>query len=135
MFRYMFTPLRKYATFRGRARRAEFWWFTLLAALLEVAALTIDFRMGHGPFTDAALATPDGAWTLNAIGPAYVAVTLFLLLPSIAVAVRRLHDINRSGWYYLVGLAPIIGPVMLLFWFFKRGTAGGNDYGPDPKAY
>jgi uncharacterized membrane protein YhaH (DUF805 family) len=134
MFRYMLTPLRKYASFRGRARRAEFWWFTVFAALLETAAMLVDFSMGRGPFTAAALASPDGAWTLAALGPAYVAVSLFLVLPSIAVAVRRLHDINRSGWYYLLGLAPVIGPVILLFWFFKRGTAGGNDYGPDPKA-
>jgi uncharacterized membrane protein YhaH (DUF805 family) len=135
MFRYMFMPLRKYATFRGRARRAEFWWFSLFAVLLEIAAMVVDFRMGHGPFTEAALATPAGALTLAAIGPAYAGMNLFLLLPSIAVSVRRLHDINRSGWYYLLGLAPVIGSLILLFWFFKRGTSGGNDYGPDPKAY
>jgi uncharacterized membrane protein YhaH (DUF805 family) len=134
MLSYMVTPLRKYATFRGRAQRAEFWWFKLLTLLLVSIALFIDFRTGHGPFANVALGAHGGKLTMAAIGPVYAVVVLLLALPSFAVAVRRLHDINRSGWYWLLAFIPVVGAVILLFWFLKRGTAGGNDYGSDPKA-
>jgi uncharacterized membrane protein YhaH (DUF805 family) len=65
-------------------------------------------------------------------GYAYILVALGLLLPSLAVLVRRLHDTDRSGWYYWIVLIPLIGSIVLLVWFCSRGTEGSNTYGPDP---
>jgi uncharacterized membrane protein YhaH (DUF805 family) len=67
-----------------------------------------------------------------AYGYAYILVALGLLLPSLSVLVRRLHDTDRSGWYYWIVLIPLIGSIVLLVWFCSRGTEGSNTYGPDP---
>lgn len=62
-----------------------------------------------------------------------VIIALGTFIPSLAAAVRRLHDTNRSGWFYLIGLIPLIGSILLLVWFCTEGTHGDNEYGPDPK--
>lgn len=119
------TVFSNYATFSGRARRAEYWWFALfnvLASLaLQILDLVIfgDYRMGH----DA------GAGLPNVLGGLF---SLAILLPSIAVWVRRLHDVGRSGWWWLLALIPVIGWIILFYWSVRRGDVGGNSFGPDP---
>jgi uncharacterized membrane protein YhaH (DUF805 family) len=111
----------KFATFSGRARRAEYWWFTLFCALASVVLSILDATLlGHGgpqsgPF--------DGLWSLIAF------------LPSLSVMVRRLHDVNRSGWWFWIVLIPLVGALILLWWMIKPGDAGDNDFGPDPIAH
>jgi uncharacterized membrane protein YhaH (DUF805 family) len=107
--------LRNYATFSGRAPRSEYWWFYLFYLLVSLVAAMLDGMTG-------------GVGLLNA------AVALGLLLPVLAVSVRRLHDVDRSGWWYLIILIPLIGIIVLLVWFVTRGTSGPNRFGPDPLA-
>ncbi|HEU5271777.1 MAG TPA: DUF805 domain-containing protein [Jatrophihabitans sp.] len=107
------TVFSKYATFSGRARRSEFWWFTLFAAILYIVVGIID------------------AVAKNAVLGAIVA--LALILPSLAVTVRRLHDTGRSGWWILIGLIPFVGAIVLLVFECQDSQPGSNNYGPSPK--
>ncbi|MCC6289233.1 MAG: DUF805 domain-containing protein [Chitinophagaceae bacterium] len=112
-----------YSNFNGRARRSEYWYFTLATLILIL------------PFYALALigALSESRWLTTICGMVYLLAALGLFLPSLAVAVRRLHDIGKSGWYYLIGLIPFIGGIILLVWFFTEGTRGTNEYGEDPK--
>ena len=100
------TCLKKYATFSGRASKSEYWYFYLFNLIVGMASAFI-----------------------NEV--AYGLTSLILLLPSIAVCVRRLHDTNRSAWWTLIALVPIIG-LILIYWLAKKGTEGDNNYGPNP---
>jgi uncharacterized membrane protein YhaH (DUF805 family) len=112
--------LRKYAVFAGRARRREFWMFTLVSFVISIvlsildAVIGTDYGAGYG-----LLATIYG---------------LAILIPSLAVGVRRLHDIGRTGWWILIGLIPCIGLIVLLVFYAQDGQRTTNEYGPDPKA-
>jgi uncharacterized membrane protein YhaH (DUF805 family) len=113
-------PLKKYAEFTGRSRRKEYWMFFLL---VMVVALVIGIVEGVLGLT-------------GMVGPYGPLSTLFLLaiiVPSIAVGIRRLHDTNRSGWWILIGLVPFVGGIILLVFYVLEGTNGPNEYGPDPK--
>ena len=112
------TVFGKYATFSGRARRAEYWWFGLFVVLVGVVLSVVEGGKFRGHMGQYGLLT--GLWNL---------VTL---LPSLAVAVRRMHDTGRSGWWLLIVLIPLIGALVVLYWFVQRGTVGANDYGADP---
>ncbi|HEY3694604.1 DUF805 domain-containing protein [Phenylobacterium sp.] len=122
----MFEPLRKYAQFTGRARRSEFWMFYLLLVIIEVVFMVLMNLTGMTPGQPPA-------------GPAVAFAGLFglvmlgLLIPSLAVTFRRLHDTNRSAWWILVGVVPILGALALLVFYLLPGTPGPNKYGPDPK--
>jgi uncharacterized membrane protein YhaH (DUF805 family) len=105
----------KYATFRGRALRSEFWYFNLFAWLVAIAALILDAALFGKPQ-----------------GTLYAIVTLANLIPGIAVGVRRLHDTDRTGWWWWILLVPLIGIVLLLIWYCMRGTQGQNRFGSDP---
>lgn len=107
------TCLSKYASATGRARRSEYWWFALFGFLVGLAAAVLDGVLGTGFL--------------------YILSTLALLLPSITVGIRRLHDTDRSGWWLLIGLIPLIGTVILIVFFVMEGTRGPNQHGPDPK--
>ena len=147
---WMVEPLKKYATFAGRARRKEYWWFILFAILVSLAAALIDYVVGIK------------------FGFAGALCSLALLLPQLTVTVRRLHDHDRSGWWFLFPLLPaiplfffvflvasqgkatgtpstgaiiglsifaiiyFIACILLLVWFCTRGTIGENRFGPDP---
>lgn len=130
----MFQPLRKYADFQGRARRSEFWLFWLLLIIVEIVFMTIITLAGGSvaviadPSTD--LAMSGAAWAVFAV---YMLALLALLIPSLAVAVRRLHDTNRSGWWLLIGFIPLLGALVLLVFYLLDGTPGPNRFGPDPK--
>ena len=110
--------LSKYATFSGRARRSEYWWYVLFYAILAILASIIDSAMGTDPGRTGIVGTILG---------------LALLLPSIAVSVRRLHDTGRSGWWLLLALVPIVGAIVLIVWYCQD-SHGDNQYGPSPKA-
>ena len=131
----MFQPLRKYADFTGRARRMEFWLFWLFLIGIQIV-FSVLIGMVAGP--TAAVADPtDPFAVLN--GPAsalygvFGLVMLGLLIPSLAVAMRRLHDTYRTGWWLLLGLIPFLGALVLLIFYVLDGTPGPNKYGPDPK--
>lgn len=109
---------RKYATFTGRAGRAEFWFFTLFMVLALTVAKVVDVGWGM----------PGGQ------GPVSGIVGILTLVPALAVSVRRLHDVGRSGWWGLLYLVPLIGVVVLLIWTIRRGDADDNRFGPAPPA-
>ncbi|MEU4715257.1 DUF805 domain-containing protein [Micromonospora purpureochromogenes] len=114
--------LSQYAGFGGRARRSEYWWFALFTLILSIVAGILDGALGTNIGSD-----PSSTGVIGLI------VSLALLLPTLAVAVRRLHDTDRSGWWLLIGLVPLVGAIVLLVFFVKDGTRGSNQYGADPK--
>ena len=124
------SALSKYATFRGRARRTEFWWWYLsLGAVMG----TLVLATFGGSLTSAAAAA---TLTQDEAGPGILAASALAVLavvPSLALLVRRLHDTGREGWHALLALVPIVGPLRLLAWAAVAGDDGPNDYGPDPR--
>jgi uncharacterized membrane protein YhaH (DUF805 family) len=112
--------LRKYATFEGRARRKEYWMFALFNVLVAFVAGIIDALTG----------TFDEEIGMGLLGGLYA---LAVILPSIAVAVRRLHDTSRSGWWVLIGFVPVLGVIVLFVFMVLDSTPGSNSYGPNPK--
>jgi len=122
-WQYFASAVKKYAVFSGRARRAEFWWFALFSWLITMAASLIGALMGMESIV---LFWVD-EYTPVAIGNIlYILASLFFFLPGLAVAIRRMHDVGKSGWYYLI---PIYDIVLAA----TAGDAGPNKYGPDPK--
>lgn len=109
-----------YANFSGRARRSEYWYFVLMNIIIGIIAMIIDNVIGLNfePL-------PYGAF--------YAVNSLLVLIPSLAVGVRRLHDVGKSGWFFLIAFIPIIGAIWLLVLFCQEGNKGENAYGPDPK--
>ena len=103
------TCFRKFADINGRAQRSEYWWFFLFNLIVNIAGTTL---FGDGLIS--------------------VLITLALIVPAISVGVRRLHDTNRTGWWMLAFIIPLLGLVLALFWLTKRGTVGPNQYGEDP---
>jgi uncharacterized membrane protein YhaH (DUF805 family) len=132
----MFAPLRKYADFYGRATRTEFWLFFLFRMLLVVGFVIPLIVLAS--FDSGAPVDPDG----NASGFGLAAglilmlgglVYVGLIIPELAVTVRRLHDQDLSGWLVLLGLVPMGGLVIFIF-MLLQGTNGTNRHGPDPRA-
>lgn len=123
----------KYATFSGRARRAEYWWFLLFVFVAIFVLAYIDSAvLGFGT---AETSVGDGSVSFSADGGPLTAVFLLAtLLPGIAVTVRRLHDTDRRGWWILIGVIPLIGTLVLLWFYASKGTAGSNRFGEDPLA-
>lgn len=128
----MFQPLRKYAVFSGRARRSEFWFFWLFLIGIEVA-FSILIGLAGGSITDPTNRFGAMSGPAQALFALYALVMLGLLIPSIAVAIRRLHDTNRSAWWILIGLLPILGALVLIVFYVLDGTPGPNRFGEDPK--
>ncbi|RCW91640.1 DUF805 domain-containing protein [Winogradskyella arenosi] len=109
-----------YANFSGRARRQEYWMFVLFNLIITFALAIVFGTLG------ALLDIP-------ALFSLYVIYALAVVIPSLAVAVRRLHDVGKSGWFYLISLIPLIGGIWLIILFATEGDHGANAYGPDPK--
>ena len=132
----MFEPLRKYATFSGRARRKEYWlWQLFMILLFGVLMAWLIGSIGpipHGATPDEiavrAQGVPAATWPITAIALA----SLALFLPSLAVTVRRIHDSGNSGWWILISLTAI-GSLVILVFALIDGTPGPNRHGPDPK--
>ena len=112
--------LKKYAVFTGRAQRAEYWYFFLFNLIIAIALGIIDGLLGT-------YSAESGYGLLSGL------YMLAVLIPGIAVGVRRLHDTNRSGWWMLIGLIPIIGTIVLIVFFVLDSTPGENQHGPNPK--
>jgi uncharacterized membrane protein YhaH (DUF805 family) len=112
--------LKKYTVFNGRARRKEYWMFFLFNIIISIVLGIIDGIVG----------TSGAVGALGLLGGLY---TLAVLIPGIAVAVRRLHDTSRSGWWILIGLIPIIGVIVLIIFMVQDGTPGENQFGKNPK--
>lgn len=116
---WYFAVLSKYAVFQGRARRKEYWMFVLMNFIVA-------FVLG---FLGSALGLKV-AGGFNLIGLLYA---MLVMLPSIAVGVRRLHDIGRSGGWMWIALIPLLGSILLLVWAVLDSEPGQNAYGPNPK--
>ena len=106
--------LKKYAVFTGRASRTEYWMFFLFNLIIAIVLGAIDAVIGTG----------------GILGAIYA---LAVLIPAIAVAVRRLHDTGRTGWWVLIALIPVIGAIVLLVFMVMDSQPGANTYGPNPK--
>lgn len=157
---YMFMPLRRYAQFTGRSRRMEFWMFFLFQFLIGILFVFLIFAVGGSALM---MSAGDPTAALAAGGAMMIVlllmwvVQLALLIPNLAVSVRRLHDTGRSGWWVFLPIAPyivmIVGGgmqsdalvliaslallaacIVLLVFYFLDGTHGPNQYGEDPKA-
>ncbi len=107
----------KYINFSDRAARSEYWWFALFCWGVAIALSILDNLIfndasGYGIFST--------MWGLA------------IVVPSIGVGVRRLHDLDKSGWWLLLSCIPVIGFIILVFWFIQQGTAGQNRFGADP---
>ena len=105
------TCIKKYFVFKGRASKSEFWWFQLIWVVSYVVMIISNNE---------------------AIAFICLGIIIFIAIPLISVGVRRLHDTNKSGFYYLLSLIPFIGSFILLFMMIRDGTKGKNQYGPDP---
>lgn len=120
--------LAQYATFGGRARRSEYWWWSLFSTLVQLAFSLVAIVVLVATSDD------DGGTAVGWIGwILYGIVALGLVVPSLAVLVRRLHDTGRSAWWLLIGLVPIVGGVVILVFSLQDSSPGPNAYGPNPK--
>jgi uncharacterized membrane protein YhaH (DUF805 family) len=108
---------RNYITFSGRAARSEYWYWALFVLLASVVAGVLDLA----------------SFPYSTISPFGAIVTIVTFLPGLAVAARRMHDLDRTAWWLLILLTGI-GAIILLIWFCFKGTAGPNRFGPDPLA-
>lgn len=121
------TCFSKYVTFSGRAQRSEFWWWVLFIVAGNFLLSIVDsFLFGTTVTTEYGFEASTNTPILSGI------FGLATLLPGISVAVRRLHDTDRTGWWYWLALIPIIGTIILIVWFATEGTRGPNRFGPDP---
>ena len=98
----------RYTDFKGRSRRSEYWWASLATTIISGVLSSV---------------IPNFAWIW----------TLVILVPSVAICLRRLHDIGKSGWWYLINLIPVIGQIIFLI-FMLKDSAADNQWGPNPKA-
>ena len=112
--------LKQYADFSGRARRKEYWMFVLFNMIFAIVAMILDNVLGI-------------AMEGIGYGPLYGLYVLAMLIPGLAVAVRRLHDVGKSGWMILIALIPLIGAIWLLVLMVADSNPGENQYGQNPK--
>ena len=126
---WMLMPLKRYADFSGRSRRKEYWmWILFQVILFTAVAIVGGFVFGFGDPASAALGAAGGTLLilLGLLGLAF-------LIPNIAVTVRRFHDQDKSGWWFLLNFIPYIGGIIVLVFMCLEGTRGPNRFGPDPK--
>lgn len=116
---WYFEVLGKYTVFSGRARRQEFWMFVLINAIIGMVLAIVDSSMGTS--------FNNGSGLFQAI------YGLAVFLPTLALTVRRFHDVNKSGWFYLVAFIPILGAIWIFVITLTEGDSNQNQYGPNPK--
>ena len=131
---WMLLPLRRYAVFQGRARPREYWMFFLFVVLVTILLTVVEALAGIGngdtvrtidDYGVSFYSRPDMGWLSGLF-------SLAMLIPSIAVGVRRLHDTDRSGWWLLIAFVPLVGAIILFVFLVMGGTRGPNRFGPDP---
>ena len=109
----------KYVQFGGRAPRSEYWYWALFYLIASIGTGVVDFSIDS---------------STEAIGPVNALFSIATFLPSLAVLARRLHDIDKTAWWMLIVLIPVVGAILLIIWLCKSGSKGANKYGPDPLA-
>jgi len=117
---YYLEVFKKYAVFSGRARRAEYWYFYLFNIIFLFVAMILDFIFGLGI---------KGL----GVGPLYIIYGLAVFIPGLALLIRRLHDVGKSGWMIFISLIPIIGAIWLFILMIRDSNPGDNEYGSNPK--
>ncbi|MGB5506354.1 MAG: DUF805 domain-containing protein [Sulfurovum sp.] len=123
---FLDTIKNRYVDFKGRSTRSEYWYFILFVFIISIILSLVDTLL----INPALGMTPAEATKSGLLAPIFA---LAVLLPKIAVAVRRLHDIGKSGWWYLIILIPIIGVLVLIYFWVQDSQVGENMYGPNPK--
>lgn len=118
----MFLPLKRYADFQGRSGRKEYWMFLLFQIMVSIAVNLVSFI---GASMDSSLVAGLAAVVAGVFG-------LAMFIPGIAVSVRRMHDIDKSGWQLLWSFVPLVGLIILIIFMAKQGTTGPNRFGPAP---
>jgi uncharacterized membrane protein YhaH (DUF805 family) len=118
---WMLMPFKRYAEFSGRSRRKEYWMFALFNIIVVIVLCIIEGIAGLS------------GMVAGAYGPLTAVYGLAIIVPSIAVGIRRLHDTDRSGWWILIALVPLVGGLILLYFMILDGTKGANRFGEDPK--
>ena len=121
MLDWALMPLRRYADFSGRSRRKEYWSYLLGVVVIAIIIGIIEGAAGLSGMVG------------GIYGPLTALFFLGIIVPSIAVQIRRFHDQDKSGWFVLIGLIPILGGLIVLVFMFLEGTKGPNRFGPDPK--
>ena len=122
---YLKVMKENYSNFSGRARRKEFWMWYLFYVIVLIVAMILDGVLGTGFEIGYGATTPYG-WL-------YIIAALAHLIPGLAVYVRRLHDVGKSGWFLFIALIPFVGAIWLLILFCSDGESGDNAYGSNPK--
>jgi uncharacterized membrane protein YhaH (DUF805 family) len=116
---------KNYVNFSGRSQRSAYWWWFVFQMVIAIAIALVEgggqASSGAGSFSA----------TYNA-GPVGIVWSLAHLIPNLSVGVRRLHDTDRSGWWLLIALIPLVGAIILIVWFASKGTTGANRFGNDP---
>lgn len=134
---WMLLPLRRYADFSGRSRPKEYWMFVLFVFLASIVVSAIDFAVGFGAESHYLARDPWGVaagWSYVSSGPLLTIFALAILIPHLAVSVRRLHDSDHRGWWLLIGAVPLVGWIVLFVFMVIGGTRGPNRFGADPVA-
>lgn len=121
MLEWMLMPIRRYTDFSGRSRRKEYWLFLLGVIIVAVVLGFIEGLVGLNGMVG------------GVYGPLTTILLLAIIIPGIAVQVRRFHDQDKSGWFVLLGLIPFVGGLIVLVFMCLEGTRGPNRFGPDPK--
>ena len=114
--------LKNYAVFSGRSSRGAYWWAGLGIGLISIAISIVDMVLFSGAVA-----------AMNGTGPLAIVFSLATLIPNLAVAIRRLHDVGRSGWWLLI-MFTIVGILVLLYWYVQPGQRSENKFGPDKEA-
>lgn len=117
--KYYFLAFKKYAVFSGRSTRSEYWYFTFISLLIFGLFFVCDIAMMYGSGID----FPIFSQIYN----------LIIVIPSLALGARRLHDIGKSGWWMLVVIIPLVGALYLIYFLMKDGQVESNIYGSNPK--
>ncbi|MEO5502076.1 MAG: DUF805 domain-containing protein [Ginsengibacter sp.] len=125
---YYLDALKNYAKFSGRARRSAYWYFVLFNFIISIVAAIIDNLLG----TTIKLESAQGMMPLP-YGYIYFIYAFLMIIPGLALSVRRLHDVGKSGWFIFIALIPLVGAIWLLVLFCTDSVPGANKYGPNPK--
>lgn len=115
---------KNYANFKGRASRKEYWLFVLATAIISVVIALIKISGLAIPFVN--------AHVIASMTILDVLFQVFIFIPSLAIVVRRLHDIGKSGWFYLIAFIPIVGWILIIIWACRKGQDGSNRFGSNP---